>query len=44
VIIAQGKGAELETLSSKGFPFKHPDGELDGDLSCSDCHNGGIQK
>jgi hypothetical protein len=44
VIIAQGKGTELETLSSKGFPFKHPDGELDGDLSCSDCHNGGIQK
>ncbi len=44
VIIAQGKGAELETLSSKGFPFKHPDGEPDADLSCSDCHNGGIQK
>ena len=44
VIIAQGKGAELETLSSKGFPFKHPDGEPDAELSCSDCHNGGIQK
>eukprot|EP01012_Entosiphon_sulcatum_P025711 TRINITY_DN31071_c0_g1_i1.p2 TRINITY_DN31071_c0_g1~~TRINITY_DN31071_c0_g1_i1.p2 ORF type:complete len:502 (-),score=62.39 TRINITY_DN31071_c0_g1_i1:165-1670(-) len=44
VIIAQGKGAELETLSAKGLPFKHPDGDPDADLSCSDCHNGGIQK
>lgn len=44
VIIAQGKGAELETLSSKGLAFKHPDGEPDAELSCSDCHNGGIQK
>lgn len=44
VIIAQGKGADLETLSSKGLVFKHPDGEPDADLSCSDCHNGGIQK
>jgi hypothetical protein len=44
VIIAQGKGAELETLSAKGLTFKHPDGEPDAELSCSDCHNGGIQK
>ena len=44
VIIAQGKGAELETLSAKGLTFKHPDGDPDPDLSCSDCHNGGIQK
>jgi hypothetical protein len=44
VIIAQGKGAELDTLSAKGLTFKHPDGEPDAELSCSDCHNGGIQK
>jgi len=44
VIIAQGKGADLETLSAKGLVFKHPDGDPDADLSCSDCHNGGIQK
>jgi hypothetical protein len=43
-IIAQGKGAELETLSAKGLTFAHPSGELDADLSCTDCHNGGIQK
>jgi hypothetical protein len=43
-IIAQGKGSELEMLSAKGFTFAHPDGELDGVLTCSDCHNGGIQK
>jgi hypothetical protein len=43
-IIAQGKGAELDTLSAKGLDFKHPDGEPDAELSCSDCHNGGIQK
>ena len=44
VIIAQGKGADLENLSAKGLKFKHPDGEPDPELSCSDCHNGGIQK
>jgi nitrate/TMAO reductase-like tetraheme cytochrome c subunit len=43
-ILAQGKGAELETLSAKGLTFAHPDGELDPALSCTDCHNGGIQK
>ena len=43
-ILSQGKGAELESLSVKGLKFKHPDGELDPDLTCADCHNGGIQK
>ena len=43
-IIAQGKGPDLETLSAKGLKFNHPGGELDPDLTCSDCHNGGIQK
>jgi len=43
-IIAQGTGVDLETLSAKGFPFKHPEGELDAALSCVDCHNGGVQE
>jgi hypothetical protein len=43
-IIAQGKGTDLESLSAKGLKFKHPDGDPDSELSCSDCHNGGIQK
>lgn len=43
-ILAQGNGEQLETLSAKGLVFKHPDGDLDAELSCSDCHNGGIQK
>lgn len=42
-IIAQGSGAALETISAKGIPFKHPGGELDPDLTCSDCHNGANQ-
>ncbi len=44
VILAQGKGPDLETLSARGLKFNHPGGELDPDLTCSDCHNGGIQK
>lgn len=43
-ILSQGKGSELELLNAKGLEFKHPSGELDAELSCSDCHNGGIQK
>ncbi len=43
-IIAQGKGTQLAMLDAKGLKFVHPDGELDPELSCSDCHNGGIQK
>jgi nitrate/TMAO reductase-like tetraheme cytochrome c subunit len=43
-IIAQGGAAGLESLSAKGLKFAHPGGELDPDLTCSDCHNGGIQK
>lgn len=43
-IIAQGKGDELNTLSAKGLKFVHPSGELDAELTCADCHNGGIQK
>ncbi len=43
-IIAQGTGSALETMSAKGLKFAHPGGDLDPSLSCSDCHNGGIQK
>ncbi len=43
-ILAQGKGGDLQTLSAKGLPFAHPEGELDAELTCADCHNGGIQK
>lgn len=43
-ILAQGKGTELAQLSGIGLDFKHPDGEPDPELSCADCHNGGIQK
>ncbi len=43
VILAQGKGESLSTLSAAGLEFKHPGGEYDDDLKCADCHNGGIQ-
>ncbi|MBI3884345.1 MAG: NapC/NirT family cytochrome c [Opitutae bacterium] len=42
-IIAQGVGAALGELSSRGLEFRHPAGDLDPDLSCADCHNGGVQ-
>ncbi len=43
VILTQGKGAELTSLTAAGLEFKHPGGEYDADLKCADCHNGGIQ-
>ena len=43
-LVAQGAGAKLEGFMAKGLDFKHPDGELDAELTCIDCHNGGIQK
>jgi hypothetical protein len=43
-LLAQGKGEALQTLSAKGQEFKHPGGDLDPELTCADCHNGGIQK
>jgi nitrate/TMAO reductase-like tetraheme cytochrome c subunit len=43
-ILAQGKGEDLQMLSAKGLEFKHPSGDLDPELTCADCHNGGIQK
>lgn len=43
IILAQGKGADLATLSASGLEFKHPGGPYDEELRCADCHNGGIQ-
>jgi nitrate/TMAO reductase-like tetraheme cytochrome c subunit len=37
-ILAQGQGADLESLTPKGQKFKHPGDEVDG--ACNDCHNG----
>lgn len=39
-ILAQGKGDELDQLSTKGQKFKHPGDEVDG--GCNDCHTGGL--
>jgi nitrate/TMAO reductase-like tetraheme cytochrome c subunit len=39
-ILAQGSGAELQQLTPGGQPFKHAGGDYD--LSCSDCHTGGL--
>jgi nitrate/TMAO reductase-like tetraheme cytochrome c subunit len=44
IILQQSKDGEATQLAPKGLEFKHPGGELDGSLLCSDCHNGGIQK
>jgi hypothetical protein len=43
IILAQGKGEDLATLTASGLEFKHPGGEYDEELRCADCHNGGIQ-
>ncbi len=43
-LLTQGKGGILAPLDAKGLKFVHPDGELDAELSCTDCHNGGVQK
>ncbi len=44
IILSQGGASDMRMLSAQGQEFKHPDGELDPDLTCSDCHNGGIQE
>jgi len=42
VIVAQGRGEQLNKLSAKGHLFEHPGGDLD-ETKCSECHNGGPQ-
>jgi nitrate/TMAO reductase-like tetraheme cytochrome c subunit len=39
-ILAQGKGDELNLLTTGGQKFKHPGDEVDG--ACNDCHTGGL--
>lgn len=43
IIISQGKGSDLATLTASGLEFKHPAGPYDDEMRCADCHNGGIQ-
>jgi nitrate/TMAO reductase-like tetraheme cytochrome c subunit len=38
VILAQGAGGELNTLTPGGQPFRHPGDEIEG--LCTDCHDG----
>jgi nitrate/TMAO reductase-like tetraheme cytochrome c subunit len=40
-ILAQGAGEQLLQLTPGGQKFQHPGGDLDGNNSCADCHNGG---
>ena len=42
LIVAQGVGKDLETLSAQGLKFAHPGDELDANPQCHDCHNGGM--
>ncbi len=42
LIIAQGAGAELEKIDTKGLDFFHVDAEY-SEPSCAECHNGQIQ-
>lgn len=37
VILAQGRGDQLQTLNSKGAVFDHPGGDI-GDTKCCECH------
>lgn len=41
-ILAQGKGAELQTLSVEGLKFAHPGDPLDENPTCNDCHTGDL--
>jgi len=42
IIIAQGRGEQLQKLSPMGQVFEHPGGDV-GDMKCSECHTGGLQ-
>jgi len=42
LILAQGSGKDLETLSAQGLAFAHPGDELDPNPQCHECHNGGM--
>lgn len=40
IILAQGRGEEMNQLSAKGQPFAHPGGDIE-DMLCHECHSGG---
>ncbi len=42
VIIAQGPGVELGTVSAKGLEFQHPGGDIGKELLCGNCHGGAL--
>jgi hypothetical protein len=41
LILAQGQGDELESMTLGGQEFKHPGEEYDPAFKCHDCHTGG---
>ena len=43
LILAQGKGAELDKLNPQGYNFIHVDSEYT-DFDCATCHTGANQK
>ncbi|MBM4047169.1 MAG: cytochrome C, partial [Planctomycetes bacterium] len=43
-LIAQGRGASLDTVSAKGLEFQHPSDEIPPGAKCADCHTGGPQQ
>jgi hypothetical protein len=43
IIIAQGPGTKLGTLSAQGLKFEHPKEEIPEDMKCTNCHTGGPQ-
>jgi len=42
IILAQGRGEQLNTLNPAGQKFEHPLEEYDPAFQCTDCHNGGL--
>ena len=43
IILAQGPGTKLETLSALGLRFQHPGEEVPEEVMCTNCHTGGPQ-
>ncbi len=43
LILAQGSGEAFTQINAKGHDFIHIDSEY-SEFSCSECHNGGVQK
>ena len=42
VIIAQGAGTQLTSISAQGLDFVHPGGDIGKELLCSNCHQGAL--